>query len=153
MDRYYATTILGWIGIALVGVGSLQAARQQPSSSPAPPPASPHRAVLNRYCVTCHNEKLKTAGLLLDQMNVEHVSDGAPVWEKVVRKLRTGAMPPPGLPRPDAATYNSLATYLETALDREDAAKPNPGRPSAALAGGRERCPHPLACAVRCFVL
>ena len=61
-------TIFGWIGIALAGVGYLQAARQE-LSGPAPP-ASSYRAVLNRYCFTCHNEKLKTAGLVLDKMNV-----------------------------------------------------------------------------------
>src|SRR6266849_7964679 len=88
-----------------------------------------HRAVLNRYCVTCHNEKLKTAGLMLDTMDVEKVPASAEVWEKVIRKLRTSAMPPAGMPRPDKAAYDSLATYLETALDRAAAAKLNPGRP------------------------
>ena len=81
-------------------------------------------------CVTCHNEKLKTADLLLDKMDVEKVPEGAPVWEKVIRKLRTGAMPPAGMPRPEPATYDSFATYLETELDRAAAAKPNPGRPA-----------------------
>ena len=59
-------------------------------------------------------------------MDIEQVSEGAPVWEKVLRKLRGRAMPPAGMPRPDEATYNSLANYLETALD---GATPNPGRP------------------------
>ena len=121
-------TILGGIGIALVGVCCLQAASQEPSS-PAPAVASPHRALLNRYCVTCHNEKLRTAELTLDKMDVENVSAGAAVWEKVVRKLRTAAMPPAGAPRPDQAAYDSFATYLETELDRAATAKPNPGRP------------------------
>src|SRR5204863_6932754 len=75
------------------------------------------------------NQKLKTAGLMLDLMNVQKVAEGAPVWEKVVQKLRTGAMPPPGASRPDNSTYSSLATYLETELDRAAAAKPNPGTP------------------------
>jgi hypothetical protein len=86
------------------------------------------REVLNQYCVACHNEKLKTGGLALDKMDVEHVADAAPTWEKVVRKLRTGAMPPVGLPKPDQPTYDSLVSYLETSLDRASAAKPNPGR-------------------------
>src|ERR1700676_2138427 len=98
---------------------------QQPTSVNA----SPERALLDRYCVTCHNEKLKTAGLMLDKMDVEKVPENAEVWEKVVRKVRTSAMPPAGLPRPDKATYDSFATYLETSLDRAAAAKPNPGRP------------------------
>ncbi|MCH8267140.1 MAG: DUF1587 domain-containing protein, partial [Acidobacteria bacterium] len=124
-------TLLAWMGIALVGVGvvSLQASSQQPAS-PVAPPASPQRALLNRYCVTCHNEKLKTADLMLDQMDVENVSEGAEVWEKVVRKLRTGQMPPAGAPRPDEAAYDSFAAYLETELDRAAAAKPDPGRPA-----------------------
>jgi len=123
-------TNLRWIGIALVGVGSLSAAAQESSRS-ALPSASPYRAILKRYCITCHNEGFKTAGLMLDKMDLEKVNEGAEVWEKVIRKLRTGAMPPAGMPRPDKATYDSLATYLETALDRAAAAKPNPGRPVA----------------------
>ncbi len=124
-------TIFCWIAIALVAASYLPAANQQPSS-PAAPSATQFRAVLNRYCVTCHNEKLKTAGLMLDKLDVENISVGAEVWEKwekVIRKLRAGQMPPAGLPRPDQATYDSFATYLETEIDRAAAAKPNPGRP------------------------
>ena len=120
-------TIVALLAIGLASGGWLQAARQEPSN---PSPASQQRALLNRYCVTCHNERLKTAGLLLDKMDVEQVSAAAEVWEKVVRKLRTEAMPPAGVPRPDKAGYDSFATYLETALDRAAAAKPNPGRPA-----------------------
>ncbi len=86
------------------------------------------RALLDRYCVTCHNEKLRTAGLTLETMDVVNVGAGAEVWEKVIRKLRMGAMPPPGRPRPDQAAYDAFATYLETSLDRAAAARPNPGR-------------------------
>jgi hypothetical protein len=86
--------------------------------------------LLNRYCVTCHNERLRTANLLLDQADVENPSSGAEVWEKVIRKLRTRAMPPAGNPRPDEATYDSFATYLETSIDQASAANPNPGRPA-----------------------
>ncbi len=124
-----ARATLVWIGIALAGTSYALAAGQEPSSS-APLSASPQRTLLNRYCVACHNEKLKTAGLMLDKLDVEHPTVDAPVWEKVVRKLRASAMPPAGLPRPDKAAYDSFATYLETALDSAAAAKPNPGRPS-----------------------
>src|SRR5438046_425993 len=86
------------------------------------------RAALDRYCVTCHNQKLKTAGLMLDLMDLQKVAEGAPAWEKVVQKLRTGAMPPPGAPRPDNAAYSSLAAYLERELDRAAALKPNPDK-------------------------
>src|ERR1700676_3010435 len=99
---------------------------QQPTSVNA----SAQRALLDRYCVTCHNEKLKTAGLMLDKMDVEHVTVNPEVWEKVIRKLRTSPMPPAGTPRPDEAAYDGFATYLETALDSAAAAKPNPGRPA-----------------------
>jgi hypothetical protein len=78
--------------------------------------------------VTCHNAKLKTAGLVLDPSELTHVASNAEVWEKVVRKLRTHAMPPLGLPKPDEATYDSTAVFLETELDHAAAAKPNPGR-------------------------
>ena len=145
-------TILIWVGIALAGAGYLQTAKRQSSSAaplsetakqqssspapvstsdnPAPLPASQYRVVLNRYCVTCHNERLRTANLLLDKADVEKVSEGAEVWEKVAWKLRTGTMPPAGMPRPDKAAYDSFATYLETTLDGAAAAKPNPGRPA-----------------------
>ncbi|MCZ6489706.1 MAG: DUF1592 domain-containing protein [Acidobacteria bacterium] len=120
-------TIFSWIAIAFVAASYLPAANQG-SSSPAAPSAAQYRAVLNRYCVTCHNEKLRTAGLTLEKIDIEKVSAGAEVWEKVIRKLRAGQMPPDGLPRPDSATYDSFATYLETELDRAAAANPNPGR-------------------------
>jgi len=123
-------SLVAWTVIVLMGAGYLQAAGQQ-SANQAPTPASPYRAILNQYCVTCHNERLKTADLMLDQMDVASVSAGAEVWEKVVRKLRSRAMPPVGLPRPDDAAYDSFATYLETELDRAAVARPNPGRPPA----------------------
>ncbi len=90
--------------------------------------ASDPRAVLDRYCVTCHNARVKTAGLTLDAMDVEHVGADAAAWEKVVRKLRSGAMPPVGRLRPDKATYAAVTSSLEAALDRSAAANPNPGR-------------------------
>jgi Protein of unknown function (DUF1592)/Protein of unknown function (DUF1588)/Protein of unknown function (DUF1587)/Protein of unknown function (DUF1595)/Protein of unknown function (DUF1585) len=85
-------------------------------------------AVLKRYCVTCHNEKLKTGGLLLDKMDLGHLSADEAKWEKVVRKLRSGTMPPAGLPRPDAAANEAVAARLETDLDRLAADNRNPGR-------------------------
>jgi len=95
-------------------------------------PAMPaHRAVLDRFCVTCHNARLRTAGLLLDQADVDHPEADAATWEKVLHKLRAREMPPAGVLRPDDATYDALAGYLETALDAAAAAHPNPGRPGA----------------------
>jgi mono/diheme cytochrome c family protein len=92
--------------------------------------ATSSRALLNDYCVTCHNEKLKTAGLMLDKSDVQRVGPGAEVWEKVVKKVRTGAMPPAGRQRPDKQTFEAFVTWLETELDKEAAVHPNPGRPA-----------------------
>jgi hypothetical protein len=85
------------------------------------------RGFLNQYCVTCHNERAKTAGLLLDKLDVDRVGENAETWEKVVVKLRTGMMPPSGARRPDRSVIDAFASSLETALDRAAAAKPNPG--------------------------
>jgi hypothetical protein len=84
--------------------------------------------MLDRYCVTCHNQRLVTAGLKLDDADVAHPGEGAEIWEKVVRKLRTGMMPPPNMPQPSAEDRGALLSWLETSLDKAAAAKPNPGR-------------------------
>ncbi len=101
--------------------GAILSAQQAPQSAA-------QKAVLDKYCVTCHSSKLRTGGLSLQDANVSNVPAGAETWEKVIRKLRVGAMPPQGMPRPDKTTADGLATYLETALDQAYAAKPNPGR-------------------------
>ena len=85
------------------------------------------RAFLDQYCVTCHNEKTKTANLMLDKLDVDHPGVNAETWEKVVRKLRAGMMPPSGVRRPDRATINAFASSVEMKLDLAAAAKPNPG--------------------------
>jgi hypothetical protein len=92
------------------------------------PPPDPQQALLNQYCITCHNLKLKTGGLELDKLDVHNVDPNAEQWEKVVRKLRTGMMPPAGARRPDRAALDAFAASVETALDRAAAAHPNPGR-------------------------
>ena len=91
-------------------------------------PTSAPRAVLDKYCVTCHNEKLKTAGLALDALDVTQPTAHAELWERVIRRLRTSTMPPRGLPRPDQATYDSVAGWLEGEIDHAAAAHPSPGR-------------------------
>jgi hypothetical protein len=78
--------------------------------------------------VTCHNERLKTGGFVIDPADVANVGPGADRWEKVVRKLRTQSMPPPGAPRPDVASYDRVATFLETELDRAETARPHLGK-------------------------
>lgn len=89
------------------------------------------QSTLNRYCVTCHNQRLKTAGLVLDTVDLANLTRDGAVWEKVIRKMRAGAMPPVGSPRPDTATYDAVPAYLESELDRAAAAKPNPGHVGA----------------------
>jgi mono/diheme cytochrome c family protein len=106
--------------LALAGTTALPAA--------APPTqAAATRDVLNEYCVTCHNSRLQTGGLQLDSIDVNDVASNAQTWEKVVTKLRTGEMPPPGRPRPDDATYKIVAAALENDLDAAGAS-PQPGR-------------------------
>jgi hypothetical protein len=92
------------------------------------PQQSPERVVINRYCAGCHNSKAKTGGLALDALVMEDVSLHPQTWEKVVRKLRARHMPPPGLPRPDERTYDTLVASLESSLDRAAMANPDPGR-------------------------
>ena len=84
--------------------------------------------MVKRYCVSCHNQRLKSGGLVLDGLSLSDVAAGAETWEKVVRKLRTNAMPPVNMPRPDAAARSAFINYLETEIDRAAAAKPFPGR-------------------------
>jgi Protein of unknown function (DUF1592)/Protein of unknown function (DUF1588)/Protein of unknown function (DUF1585)/Protein of unknown function (DUF1595)/Protein of unknown function (DUF1587) len=109
-----------------------QAPPVRPQVSTATPPVSPERAALDRYCVSCHNARLKApaGGLALSDENIDRVAENPAVWEKALPKLRGRMMPPPGpgRARPDEATYNHLVTYLETSLDRAAAEHPNPGR-------------------------
>src|SRR6266545_4029782 len=99
-------------------------------STPAPTPSSSPRAVLDKYCVNCHNERLRTGGLALDGLDAAKPEAAPEVWERVIAKLRSGAMPPPGRPRPDPATYRAVASGLEASIDRAWATSPNPGRVS-----------------------
>ena len=100
---------------------------QQPPSGP-PSPTAAHRAVVDRYCVSCHNDRLNRGGLALDTVVTHEVRQNPDVWERVLRKIRARQMPPIGLPRPDEATYNAVIASLETSLDYAAAATPNPGR-------------------------
>jgi mono/diheme cytochrome c family protein len=116
--------------LAIVGVpGYLQIARsQQAAPAPAAPvtSAASERALLDQYCVTCHNKRLQTAGLSLDQLDVASMHDHAEVWEKVVRKLRAGMMPPSGMPRPAAPVLESMVSFMEKELDRDSGANLTP---------------------------
>src|SRR5712692_67216 len=95
-----------------------------PLQAPAPvqaarTPDPSARALLDRYCVQCHSERLRTGGLTLQTIDTTNVPAGAEVWEKVIRKLRTDSMPPPGLPRPATARANAVASWLEREIDHD----------------------------------
>jgi hypothetical protein len=89
---------------------------------------APDRSLLDRYCVSCHNSKLKTAGLALDAVNLAQPDAHAEILEKVVRKLRTGQMPPAGRPRPDGQMAVTFVSALESSLDAVAKRLPDPGR-------------------------
>ena len=103
-------------------------AQQSKAASAGPTPVSSQRQFLDRYCVGCHNERLRTGGMSL--VSADSAKPGAQpeLWEKVVRKLRTGVMPPPTAPQPPESERLAMLTSLETSLDAASAAKPNPGR-------------------------
>src|SRR5271165_1781344 len=112
--------IIGAVGFAAWG---FQAPTQK-SSTPA-------RELVNKYCISCHNQKLKTANLALDSADAVHVFNSAETWEKVIVKLRSRSMPPPGIPRPDNAKYDAVASWLESEIDRAAVTHVNPGRPAS----------------------
>ena len=88
------------------------------------------RALIEENCVVCHNQKSKTAGVSLQGLNFDKVGDNAALWERVLRKVRTGQMPPPGAPRLEASEAAAFVNWLEGALDRAARLNPNPGRPT-----------------------
>ena len=111
--------------------GPRPAKPQSAAAEVAPSAAPAYRAVLDRYCVDCHNTQLRTANLALDTVTLDPIAADADVWEKVLQKLETRAMPPPGRrARPEPAIYEAFASWLESALDRAAAEAPDPGRPA-----------------------
>jgi hypothetical protein len=112
-----AAAALGLVVIAsaTLGAGQTPAPAIRPVRSSASP--APDATFLEKYCITCHNPRAKTGGLSLEVEGLTHVGSDVEVWEKVVRKLRTGMMPPSGMPRPDAATIGVFASSLEAQLD------------------------------------
>jgi len=115
--------------------GNVRSSAQQ-SAAPAPQASSAtdvvasNQAVVQKYCVGCHNDKLKSGGLAITTLDMSSPSKNIAAWEHVIRKVRTGAMPPVGRPRPEKAVAMNLVTYLETELDKAAVASPHPGRPS-----------------------
>ena len=101
-------------------------AQDSPAAREVPARQAPARQVIDKYCAGCHNGRAKAADLILDTADLSAIPTHSEMWEKVVKKLRSGTMPPPGMPRPDVATYNSTAAWIESRLD---SAPPYAGRP------------------------
>jgi mono/diheme cytochrome c family protein len=121
--------LAGLVATLLLSVQVQSAAQQGDAASAGhSSAASSQRQFLDRYCGTCHNDRLKTGGLSLERLDVSRPDAQPEVWEKVVRKLRTGVMPPPNMPQPPKPDRLAMLTWLETSLDTASAAKPNPGR-------------------------
>ena len=140
----FALVIGGWIAAAFSIVhtsgeqtrpasagSSTASARPRAPEQHAGVGAHASRAVLDQYCVSCHNQRLRTGGLALDTLDLTTPAANAEVWERVIAKLRAETMPPPERPRPDVATYRAIASWLEEEIDRAAAARPNPGRINA----------------------
>jgi mono/diheme cytochrome c family protein len=118
-------------GIVFVAASVPAMSRGPQGPAPRPTPAaSSGAAFVKQYCVSCHNERLQSGGLALDRLDPASVGGHAEVWEKVVRKLRTGMMPPENAPKPPAPMRETFTASLEAALDRAAAARPDPGAPA-----------------------
>ncbi len=115
-----------WMAVLLVVCNCIGA--QQPAARPPAPLSSPVTAVVNKYCVSCHDSEVKKGGLDLDSLSGEGVTQHPDVWESVVRKLRARQMPPMGKDRPEERTYDEVVSRLASSLDRAAAKHPNPGR-------------------------
>ena len=141
MGRAARRTLPASLGAALIGVWALvwaepTSAAAAPSTEqlaaglPAPVPAD-HRSLLDRYCVACHNDRLRSGGLSFETDGFRQVGRDTEGWERVIRKLRSATMPPAGRPRPEPARYASFAAWLEATIDGAAADNPRPGRPTA----------------------
>ena len=126
-DRLHNSVRSVCLAIGVIGGAGLGAAPTAEAQSPASP-VSAQRELLDRYCVTCHNDRLKTGGLALDTLDLANVGPDADRWEAVVQKLRGGMMPPPRRPRPDKEAYDGFRHWLEDALDAAAEDSLEPGR-------------------------
>jgi hypothetical protein len=131
--RFFVWFVLllgAWAGVA--ASPELRASAGQERSTPtAAGDSSPHQTALTRYCISCHNQRLRRGDLALDAVDITKPAANPDVWERVLAKLRTRSMPPPNMPRPDAATYQAVASWIEAEIDRAWAVSPNPGRTGA----------------------
>src|SRR5688572_9645413 len=120
--------VLATVAFAVAVCVSVAGSPQQAQTTAASSSAAPSRALIDTYCVACHNQRVKTAGIAFDNADLRDISKDADLWEKALRKLRGGMMPPPGARRPDAASVDTFTATLERQLDAAAARNPNPGR-------------------------
>jgi len=137
-----SVTILAWTALVVAWTGRFEAtivqpptpgamAQTAPSQSAADAhatPAAAGRALLDEYCITCHSERRHSGGLVLEHIDLTDIAGGAQVWERVIRKLHSGEMPPPSARRPDRARVDALVSWLEKTIDSDAGLHPNPGR-------------------------
>src|SRR5580704_6668473 len=109
-----------WSGLTMLSVAAAVAQTGAP----------PTRTLVNQYCAGCHNDQLKSGSFSFAKFDLTHPEQTPDQAEKVIRKVRAGLMPPPGLPRPEATQMKAFAATLETSIDQAAAAHPNPGRPA-----------------------
>jgi mono/diheme cytochrome c family protein len=134
--QYFASEVLNLFrklplflaGVALSALTFGPTSAQQREAEPGQTTQTAQAAMLNTYCVTCHSDKARTGGLTLEHADLLDIPKGAQTWEKVIRKVRAGMMPPPGMQRPDKATLDAFSVFLENSLDQAAALKPRPGR-------------------------
>ncbi|HEV2985867.1 MAG TPA: DUF1587 domain-containing protein, partial [Vicinamibacterales bacterium] len=131
LQKLLTVVVTATVTLTIASRDTQTAGAQRPSAASDRADASPASALLTEYCVTCHNARTKAGGLALDGLNISRVGGDAAAWEKVVRKLRTGMMPPSGARRPARVVLDTLASDLETRLDQ--AAIPGAGLDTPAL--------------------
>jgi len=130
MIRSVWVGLVAWIVVLATAAGQGQAQGQRPAQSQALgqgqglAQGQTQGALINQYCVTCHNQRAKTGGLALDTISLSNIPAGAETWEKVIRKVRGGQMPPAGMPRPPRAALDALVAHLETSIDKAAFATP-----------------------------
>jgi mono/diheme cytochrome c family protein len=112
------------------GAPGLRSGQAPAPSRAAAPLSAADPGFLKQYCLTCHNERTKVGGLVLDPTAIDHIGTDAETWEKVVRKIKTGMMPPSGMPRPDRATLDGFAAALEARLDHANPPGAHPDAPA-----------------------
>src|ERR1700730_6057558 len=129
MNGRSSLTVAAALWLTVLALSFPEAAGQDPASQgDVRAPGLAQRAVLDRYCVTCHNSRTKSGGLVLEKVDLSDVGAHSDTWEKVVRKVRAGMMPPPSMPAPPNVDKQALLTSLESWLDRAALASPQPGR-------------------------